>query len=267
MAIRPLLKTLVDVQDALMLAVREVRRVRETILPLFTRLGGGGVVISSDEGEPESPLACPEEGDEIESSAPATPEPTATNRDEGKDILTSLPSPPVPSFWARLFGWDRPLRQQQEIIAALSKALAEERASPKSAAVATALDSNLDKKEAPEPSPTTATGDNREVTREEKSPAPPPSLPWETVEQARQMLASLVTGYKMSVQRIDRALEQQGLEPISVVGQSFDPEYMEVLEAVPDSGYPPGEVLEEVRRGYVWNGRVFRYAQVRVARS
>ena len=27
------------------------------------------------------------------------------------------------------------------------------------------------------------------------------------------------------------------------------------------------EVVEEVRRGYLWNGRVFRYAQVRVARS
>ena len=27
------------------------------------------------------------------------------------------------------------------------------------------------------------------------------------------------------------------------------------------------DVLEEVRRGYLWRGRVFRFAQVRVARS
>ena len=40
-----------------------------------------------------------------------------------------------------------------------------------------------------------------------------------------------------------------------------------VVEAVTNSGHAPGTVIEEVRRGYFWNGRVFRYAQVRVARS
>lgn len=89
----------------------------------------------------------------------------------------------------------------------------------------------------------------------------------EAAGKARQLLASLVTGYRMSVQRVDRALRQQGLEPMAVVGQTFDPEHMEVVEAVADSGRPSGEVLEEVRRGYLYNGRVFRYAQVRVARG
>ncbi len=42
---------------------------------------------------------------------------------------------------------------------------------------------------------------------------------------------------------------------------------MEVVEAVAESGRPAGEVIEEVRRGYLWKGRVFRYAQVRVAKS
>src|SRR5262249_42813353 len=80
-------------------------------------------------------------------------------------------------------------------------------------------------------------------------------------------LGSLVTGYRMGLQRVERALEQQGLEPILVTGTPFDPERMEVLEAVADTGRPPGEVIEEVRRGYLWRGRVFRFAQVRVARS
>jgi len=71
----------------------------------------------------------------------------------------------------------------------------------------------------------------------------------------------------MSVQRVERALRQQGLEPIPAVGEPFDPERMEVVEAATGTGRPSGEVLEEVRRGYLWNGRVFRYAQVRVARS
>jgi molecular chaperone GrpE len=71
----------------------------------------------------------------------------------------------------------------------------------------------------------------------------------------------------MSLQRIDRALAQHGLEPLAAVGRPFDPEVMEVVEAVAGSGRPAGEVVGEVRRGYRRNGRVFRCAQVRVAAS
>jgi molecular chaperone GrpE len=85
-------------------------------------------------------------------------------------------------------------------------------------------------------------------------------------EQVRKLLDSVVTGYTMSLQRADRALQQQGLEAIPCVGQRFDPERMEVVEATADSGRPAGEVIEVARPGYLWNGTVFRYAQVRVAK-
>ncbi len=86
-------------------------------------------------------------------------------------------------------------------------------------------------------------------------------------ERIRLTLTGLLTGYTMSVQRLDRALQQHGLEPIPTVGTPFDPELMEVLDVVSGTGRPSGEVVEEVRRGYLWNGRVFRFAQVRVARG
>jgi molecular chaperone GrpE len=89
----------------------------------------------------------------------------------------------------------------------------------------------------------------------------------QAADRARQMLASVVTGYTMGLQRIERALQQLELEPIPTVGQPFDPERMEVLEVVTDSGRASGEVISEVRRGYLWRGRVFRFAQVRVAKS
>jgi molecular chaperone GrpE len=89
----------------------------------------------------------------------------------------------------------------------------------------------------------------------------------ERVEQVQQMFESLVTGYEMSLQRLDRALQQHGLEPIPTEGQPFDPERMEVLEVVADPSRPNGEVIEEMRRGYLWRDRVFRYALVRVAKS
>jgi molecular chaperone GrpE len=89
----------------------------------------------------------------------------------------------------------------------------------------------------------------------------------ESAERVHQLLDSVVTGYKMSLQRLDRAIEQTGLEPISCVGQPFDPEEMEVVAVAADSGQPSGTVVEEVRRGYRWRNRVFRFVQVSVARD
>jgi molecular chaperone GrpE len=174
-ALRPWLKALVDVYDALSLAEREVSRAQEALLPLLEQ--------------------------------PGVEPPTAP---DGDPVA-------VPSFWARHLG-GRVIAEQQATIAALRRQLAEERA----------------QRSAP---------------------------------RARQMLTSILTGYTMSRQRAERALQQCGLEPIPAVGQPFDPEQMEVLEVVTDSGRPSGEVVGEVRRGYLWRGRVFRFAQVRVAKS
>lgn len=105
-------------------------------------------------------------------------------------------------------------------------------------------------------------------------PPPPASAPARDREQAlraceqvRAALDALVAGYRLSLQRVERALAQQGLEAIPAVGRPFDPEQMEALGWVAGSGRPAGEVVEEARRGYRWQGRVFRYAQVRVARD
>jgi molecular chaperone GrpE len=182
---RPLLKTLVDLYDALALARRELQRVQETTLPLLAGLA-----------EPAgSPVERP------------PPEPT--------------PSRP-PSFWSRWFGGGAE-RQADAAGNATRQALEAEQQHRRQAA--------------------------------------------EAAGRVRGFLESVITGYTMSLQRLERALRQHGLEPIPCVGEPFDPERMEVLEVVADSGRPANEVLDEVRRGYLWNGRVFRYAQVRVARS
>jgi molecular chaperone GrpE len=86
------------------------------------------------------------------------------------------------------------------------------------------------------------------------------------IDTVLDMLDSLVTGFGMSMTRVERALHYHGLEPIAAVGQRFDPEQMEVVEVVTGSDHPAGEVIEEVGRGYRWHGRPFRFAQVRVAK-
>jgi molecular chaperone GrpE len=90
-----------------------------------------------------------------------------------------------------------------------------------------------------------------------------------TAEAARLVRSSfdgLIAGYRMSLARVDRAVEQAGLEVIPAAGGPFDPERMEVVEVAGDTGRPAGEVIEEVRRGYLRGDVVFRYAQVKVAR-
>lgn len=82
----------------------------------------------------------------------------------------------------------------------------------------------------------------------------------------RTLVDSIVSGYAMSLQRLERVLEQHGLEPIACLGEPFDPETMEVVEVVQDTNRSASEVVEEVRRGYLWQGRIFRFAQVKVAR-
>jgi molecular chaperone GrpE len=89
----------------------------------------------------------------------------------------------------------------------------------------------------------------------------------EASARVRQLLDSLITGYGMSVQRLERSLQQFGMERIVCVGQPFDPERMEVVEVVAGGSRPAGQVVEEIRPGYLWNGHVFRYAQVSVARK
>jgi molecular chaperone GrpE len=82
----------------------------------------------------------------------------------------------------------------------------------------------------------------------------------------RQRIDAVASGLAMGVQRIERALNQAGLETVATVGQAFDPEQMEAVEVTHGSNRPSREVAEEVRRGYRWQGRVFRFAQVRVAK-
>jgi molecular chaperone GrpE len=88
----------------------------------------------------------------------------------------------------------------------------------------------------------------------------------ETLERLRETIDAAVAGLEMGLQRIGRGMRTHGLEPIAAIGVQFDPESMEAIEVVADSDRPAGEVVIELRRGYRWNGRVLRYAQVRVAK-
>lgn len=65
-------------------------------------------------------------------------------------------------------------------------------------------------------------------------------------------------------------LAKQGIEPIETIGKPFDPNTMEVVEAVSAEG--PGElkeeiVAEEVQKGYTMSGKVIRPAKVKTSKQ
>jgi molecular chaperone GrpE len=98
-------------------------------------------------------------------------------------------------------------------------------------------------------------------------------------ERARALLAertrtfhlalfeALVEGYDLIQARLKRALESEQVRRIDTRGQAVDPQRMTVVEVVEAPGHAAGTVLDEVRRGYTWRGRVLRFAEVRAVRA
>ncbi len=86
----------------------------------------------------------------------------------------------------------------------------------------------------------------------------------EALAKLAPLADGLADGYAMSLRRVENVLPQFGLETIECEGLPFDPELMEAVEVV--EGTPSGTVVEEVRRGYLRGGNVYRFALVKVAR-
>ena len=74
-----------------------------------------------------------------------------------------------------------------------------------------------------------------------------------------------VVGVMKIERQLANILADLGLIPIEALGQPFDPNLMEAVEAVPTADQPEQTVVVEVLRGYLWGGEVLRVAQVKVA--
>ena len=81
------------------------------------------------------------------------------------------------------------------------------------------------------------------------------------------LLEALLDGYRLIQKRLAQALAAEGILRIDAVGRPVDPEQMVVVDVVDSDELPGGVVYDELRRGYTWNGRVLRYAEVRATRA
>lgn len=79
---------------------------------------------------------------------------------------------------------------------------------------------------------------------------------------SREFRNSLQEGLEITLRRTAQLLEQYNIAPLEVMGQQVDPHTMRVTEVRYDPGKPDGQVLEEVCRGYLHQGQLFRLAEV-----
>jgi molecular chaperone GrpE len=58
-------------------------------------------------------------------------------------------------------------------------------------------------------------------------------------------------------------LNQQGLEQMRTLGESFDTDFHEAVTEIPaPTPEQKGKIVDEIQKGYLLNGKVIRYAKV-----
>ena len=91
-------------------------------------------------------------------------------------------------------------------------------------------------------------------------------------ERARQQLKpeseeaqTLHRSYQGLYKQLVEVLKQQGVAPMRVVGQQFDPNLHEAVLREPSEEFAEDLITEELQRGYHLEGKVLRHALVKVS--
>jgi molecular chaperone GrpE len=74
-------------------------------------------------------------------------------------------------------------------------------------------------------------------------------------------------GVDLIRKQMEDTLNKLGLQPVSAMGEPFDPRLHEAIEVVDSSEVADNHVVEELQQGYRFKERLLRPAMVRVARN
>ena len=83
----------------------------------------------------------------------------------------------------------------------------------------------------------------------------------------QEVFHALSHGYLLTLERLDEALVACGLDRIVCLNRLFEPQRMTVIDIEETGAVPEGTVVQVYRDGYEWNGKIYRTAQVKVARN
>ena len=71
-------------------------------------------------------------------------------------------------------------------------------------------------------------------------------------------------GLKISKEHFLQILKEAGLEEIDLLNKDFDPNLAEAIDIVP--GIEDNKVVEVLRKGYMYEGKIIRVVQVKVSK-
>lgn len=74
-------------------------------------------------------------------------------------------------------------------------------------------------------------------------------------------------GVELIYKQFQDLLARRGVTPIEAVGRDFDPRVHQAITHEESPGHRDGEVIDEVRRGYMHGDRLLRPAMVKVAKA
>jgi molecular chaperone GrpE len=78
---------------------------------------------------------------------------------------------------------------------------------------------------------------------------------------------AVLEGIRSIANRIENALTNAGVEPLSAIGETFDPEFHEAVDTADADAEMDGKVISEYSRGFRMGDRLLRPARVTVARA
>ena len=85
------------------------------------------------------------------------------------------------------------------------------------------------------------------------------------LDKAENKEDPFVQGVKLAYDGFLKALADHGATPLDSVGEPFDANYHEALAQLPSPDVEEGHVMNEVKRGWLLNGKLLRAAQVVVS--
>lgn len=89
-----------------------------------------------------------------------------------------------------------------------------------------------------------------------------------SLDQQNEEIKKFFSGICMIEKQLKEVFQNEGLEPIKAVGESFDPLVHEAVLQVPlEEGMVENQVVEELRKGYRFKDKVLRVAMVKVAKD
>jgi molecular chaperone GrpE len=83
-------------------------------------------------------------------------------------------------------------------------------------------------------------------------------------KQDPRFISSVTEGQAITLKRLENVLQRYQIFPIDCLGKTLDPHTMNAVEIGHNAKLPNGVVLEELRKGFLFENNVLRLAEVKV---